>query len=119
MSLLVAQDRDRHVLGDRVEAVRLLDDPCVVLDRAGLGLDHAADHVDHVGLLAGRLQKALLGREVLGSGHDPVELLDPVGALLRVAELLLDVLGVSQSKNAYLLIPAEHRSLIRWRICGK
>src|ERR1700749_1266966 len=45
--LLVAEDRDHHVLSDRVAALGLPDDPRVVLDRAGLGLDHAADHVNH------------------------------------------------------------------------
>ena len=64
----------------------------VVLDRAGLGLDHALDHVDDVGLLLGRLEVGLLGREVHRARHDAVELLDPVGELLGVAELLLDVL---------------------------
>ena len=34
VALLVAEDRDHHVLGDRVDAVGLLDDPAVVLDRA-------------------------------------------------------------------------------------
>jgi hypothetical protein len=57
--LLVVEDLDRHVLGDRVDAVGLLDDPRVVLDRAGLGLDHPSDHVDDVGLLLRRLQEAL------------------------------------------------------------
>ena len=39
----------------------------VVLDRAGLGLDHALDHVDDVGLVLRRLQVALLGAEVHAS----------------------------------------------------
>src|SRR4051812_34807683 len=49
--LLVAQDGDDHVVGDGVDALGLLDDEVVVLDRAGLGLDHALDHVDDVGLV--------------------------------------------------------------------
>ena len=73
-------------------AVGLLDDPAVVLDRARLGLDHALDHVHDVDLLVGRLQVGLLGREVERAGDDAVELLDPSRELLRVAELLLDVL---------------------------
>ena len=56
VALLVAQDRDHHVLRDPVDAVGHLDDPVVVLDRAGLGLDHALDHVHDVGLLVGRLE---------------------------------------------------------------
>ena len=63
----------------------------VVLDRTGLGLDHALDDVDDVGLVLGRLQRVLLGGEVLGAGDDAVELLDARRELLRVAELLLDV----------------------------
>ena len=52
VALLVVEDRDHHVLGDRVDPVGLLDDPAVVLDRARLGLDHALDHVDDVDLVA-------------------------------------------------------------------
>ena len=59
--LLVVEDLDHHVLGDRVDALGLLDHPRVVLDRPGLGLDHAADHVDDVGLLLRRLQVGLFG----------------------------------------------------------
>ena len=70
--LLVAEDRDRHVLGDRIDLVRLGDDPGVVLDRPGLGFDHATDHVDDVDLLVGRLQERLLGREGLRTRHDPI-----------------------------------------------
>ena len=33
-----------------------LDDPVVVLDRAGLGLDHAANDVHDVRLVVGRLE---------------------------------------------------------------
>ena len=66
---------------------------CVVLDRAGLGLDHAADHVHDVGLLLRRLQERLLGGELFRARDHAVQLLDPVGELLRVPELLLDVLG--------------------------
>src|SRR6478735_5897179 len=91
MALLVAQDADHHVLGDRVDALGLLDDRRVVLDRAGLGLDHALDDVDDVRLLVGRLQVGLLRAEVERPGHDAVELLDPLGELAGVAELLLDV----------------------------
>ena len=53
VALLVAQDRDDHVLCDRVAAFAELDDLVVVLDRAGLRLDHSLDHVDDVGLLVG------------------------------------------------------------------
>jgi hypothetical protein len=56
VALLVAQDRDHHVLRHVVEPVGELDDPVVVLDRARLGLDHALDHVHDVGLVRGRLQ---------------------------------------------------------------
>ena len=38
--------------------------PVVVVDRAGLGLDHALDDVDDVRLLVGRLEVGLLGLEV-------------------------------------------------------
>src|ERR1044072_9117732 len=92
MGLLVVEDRDRHVLRDPVAAVGDLDDAVVVLDRAGLRLDHAADHVHDVGLVRGRLEIGLLGAELQRAGHDPVELLDPLGEPLRMAELLLDVL---------------------------
>src|SRR3712207_8569453 len=51
-----AEDGDDHVVGDGVDALGHLDDPVVVLDRAGLGLDHALDDVDDVGLLLGRLR---------------------------------------------------------------
>ena len=64
----------------------------VVLDGAGLGLDDALDDVHDVGLVLGRLQVGLLGGEVQRARHDAVELLDARGELLRVAELLLDVL---------------------------
>ena len=40
----------------------------------------------------GRLQESLLGAERLRAGHDAVELLDPGGELLSVAEFLGDVL---------------------------
>ena len=56
----------------------------VVLDRAGLRLDHALDDVHDVGLVLGRLQVALLGLEVQRAGDDAVELLDAAGELLRV-----------------------------------
>src|SRR5579872_7133229 len=56
VSLLVAEDRDHHVLRDPVEAVSCFDDAVVVVDRAGLGLDHTLDHVDDVGLVLGRLE---------------------------------------------------------------
>jgi hypothetical protein len=92
VAFLVAQDLDHHVLRDPVDAVGDLDDAVVVLDRTRLGLDHALDHVHDVGLLLGRLQERLLGLELLRSRDDAVQLLDPVCVLLRVAELLLDVL---------------------------
>src|SRR5215207_8882763 len=41
VALLVAEDRDHHVVGHGIDLVRELDDAVVVLDRAGLGLDHA------------------------------------------------------------------------------
>src|SRR5438093_1408350 len=63
VALLVVEDLDRHVLRHPVDAVRRLDDPGVVLDRAGFGLDHALDHVHDVGLALGRLEVALLGLE--------------------------------------------------------
>src|SRR5215207_2877722 len=92
VALLVVQDRDHHVLRHEVESVGELDDAVVVLDRAGLGLDHALDHVHDVGLVLGRLQVRLLRVELERARHDAVELLDAAGELLRVAELLLDVL---------------------------
>src|SRR3954466_7667888 len=76
VALLVVEDRDDHVLGHEILAVAELDDPVVVLDRAGLGLDHALDHVHDVGLVLGRLEVALLGAEVEAAGHDSAELLD-------------------------------------------
>src|SRR5215217_2193395 len=91
VALLVVEDRDHHVLRHEVEAVGELDDAVVVLDRAGLGLDHALDHVDDVRLVLRRLEVGLLGAEVERAGDDAVELLDPARELLRVAELLLDV----------------------------
>src|SRR4051812_36971196 len=63
VALLVAEDRDHHVVGHRVDVLGELDDPVVVLDGAGLGLDHALDDVHDVGLLVGRLQEGLLGGE--------------------------------------------------------
>src|SRR5918912_467739 len=75
-ALLVAEDRDRHVVRDRVDALGLLDDAAVVLDGARLGLDHALDDVDDVGLLLGRLQVRLLGLELHRAWDDAVELLD-------------------------------------------
>src|SRR5215211_4935500 len=45
VALLVVEDLDHHVLGHQVLVVAELDDPVVVLDGAGLGLDHALDHV--------------------------------------------------------------------------
>ena len=76
VALLVVEDRDHHVLGHEVDPVGRLDDRVVVLDRAGLGLDHALDHVHDVGLVLGRLQVGLLGGEVERAGDDAVELLD-------------------------------------------
>src|SRR5918995_5790248 len=64
MALLVAKDVDDHVLRDGVAALAELDDLVVVLDRARLGLDHALDHMDDVGLVVGRLEVRLLGVEV-------------------------------------------------------
>jgi hypothetical protein len=72
VALLVAQDVDDHVLRDRVPALGELDDRVVVLDRAGLGLDHALDDVHDVGLRLGRLEIGLLGLEVEGARHDAV-----------------------------------------------
>ena len=67
----------------------------VVLDRARLGLDHALDDVHDVGLVLRRLQVVLLGREVRRARHDAVELLDAGRELLRVPELLRDVLAAA------------------------
>src|SRR4051794_16860858 len=92
VALLVAQDRDHHVVGHRIDLLGRLDDRVVVLDRAGLGLDHALDDVHDVGLVRGRREIGLLGREVDRGRHDAVELLDPGRELLGVPELLLDVL---------------------------
>ena len=92
VALFVLEDRDHHVVGDRVDLLGLLDDVAVVLDRASLGFDYAADHMDDVDLVVGRLQVGLLGSELERAGHHPVERLDPLGELLCVAELLLDVL---------------------------
>ena len=47
---------------------------------------------DDVGLVLGRLEVGLLGGELQRAGDDAVELLDARRELLRVAELLLDVL---------------------------
>ena len=69
-----------------------VDDAVVELDRRGLRLDDALDDVDEVGLVGRRGERLLLGDEVDRRGHDAVELLDARGELLRVAELLLDVL---------------------------
>src|SRR5919204_3142452 len=51
VALLVVEDLDHHVLGHQVLALAELDDPVVVLYGAGLGLDHALDHVHDVRLL--------------------------------------------------------------------
>src|SRR3954452_9170329 len=75
MALVVAQNADPHVLGRIVDAVGVLDDRVVVLDRAGLCLDHALDDVDDVGLLVRRLEELLLSLEVHRAWHDAVELL--------------------------------------------
>jgi hypothetical protein len=48
--------------------------------------------VDDVDLVVRWLQVGLLGAELERSRDDPVELLDPLGELLGVAQLLLDVL---------------------------
>ena len=93
VALLVVEDLGDHVLGDGVDTLARLDDAVVVVDRPGLGLDHAADHVDDVGLVLGRLEVGLLGLELLRAGDDSPQLLDPLGEPLRVPELLLDVLG--------------------------
>ena len=85
------EDRDHHVLRHRVAALAELDDLVVVLDRPALGLDHAAHHVQHVGLSLGRLEVGLLRGEVERAGNHAVQLLDPLAELLRVPELLLDV----------------------------
>src|SRR5919112_3088464 len=90
--LLVAQDVYDHVLRNVVDAFRSLYYTGVELYGAGLRVDYALDHVHHVRLLLGRLQGTLLGPEIHGARHHPVELLDPRGELLRVPELLLDVL---------------------------
>ncbi len=92
VALLVVEDGDHHVVRHRIDLVGDLDDPAVVLDRAPLGLDHALDHVHDVDLLRGGLKVGLLGGELLRARHDPVELLDALGELLCMAQLLLDVL---------------------------
>jgi hypothetical protein len=91
VALLVVEDVDRHVLRDPVDAVGRLDDAVVVLDRARLGLDHAADHVHDVGLVLWRLEVGLLRLEVERARHDAVQLLDPRAEAPGVAELVLDV----------------------------
>jgi hypothetical protein len=48
--------------------------------------------VHDVGLVLGRLQVGLLGGEVQRARYDAVELLDASRELLRMPELLLDVL---------------------------
>src|SRR5688572_31680814 len=68
--LLVPQDGDDHVLRDVVDSVRDLDDAVVVLDRTGLGLDHALDDVHDVGLLLRRLEVRLLRAELERARHD-------------------------------------------------
>jgi hypothetical protein len=42
-----------------------------VLDRPGLGLDHALDHVHDVGLVLGRLEVGLLGVKSSEPGTTP------------------------------------------------
>jgi hypothetical protein len=64
VALLVVEDGDHHVVGHGVDGVGDLDDLVVVLDRAVLGLDHAADHVHDVGLVLGRLEVGLLRAEL-------------------------------------------------------
>ena len=81
VALLVAQDVDDHVLRRPVDAVAGLDDAVVVLDRARLGLDHAADHRDDVRGVLGRLQRRLLGRERERARGRAVQLLDPAANL--------------------------------------
>ncbi len=92
VALLVGQDRRDHVLRDRVE-IGLLDDEVVVVDGAFLGLDHALDDGHDVAAVRRRLQAVLARRELLGAGHGPAEVLDALGVLLGMAELLLDVGG--------------------------
>src|SRR5690606_15757608 len=77
MPLFVAQDADDHVLRHPVDAVGGLDDLVVEADGLALAIDHAADDVDDVRLLARRLQAVLLGPELERARHDAVELLDP------------------------------------------
>src|ERR671916_315335 len=92
VALLVALDGDDHVLGHEIDAVAEPDDLRVVLDRAGLCLYHALDDMDDVRLLGRRLEERLLRAELERAGDDAVELLDPLRELLRMTELLLDVL---------------------------
>jgi hypothetical protein len=44
VALFVVEDVDHHVVGDGIDLVGDLDNAGVVLDRSGLGGDHAADH---------------------------------------------------------------------------
>ncbi len=64
VAFLVAQDGATMSVVTGVDRLGDLDDPVVVLDGAGLGLDDAADDVDDVGLALGRLEEGLLGDEV-------------------------------------------------------
>jgi hypothetical protein len=91
VALLVVEDRDHHVIRNRVALVGGLDDLVVVVDRAGLRGDHALDDVYDVALVLGWLQVGLLGLEVHRPGHHAVELLDTRRELSGVAKLLLDV----------------------------
>src|SRR5215210_263360 len=92
VALLVAKNRDHHVVGDGVDLLGLLDDARVVLYGAVLGVYYALDYVDHVDLVPRRLELLLDGLEVHRARHRAVELLDALRELLRVRQLLLDVL---------------------------
>src|ERR1700712_1852708 len=70
VAFLVAQNRDDHVLRHGGDLVGLLDDLRVVVDRTALGLDHALDDMDDVGLMLRRLQIGLLCAEVQRARHD-------------------------------------------------
>jgi hypothetical protein len=91
VAFLVGEDGGDHVGGDWVVVAAGLDDLDVVVDRALLGLDDAADDGGDVGGVGGGLEAPLDGLEVEAAGYPAVELLDPAGELLGVGELLGDV----------------------------
>src|SRR5207245_2289888 len=78
MFLFGGQKRDGQILCHVVFAVSLLDDEAVLSDGVFFRLENAADHIDDVGGIGGRLQGLLIHFELETSRHGTAELLDAV-----------------------------------------